>query len=192
MMLNLAGFLNYSTANGPGKRAVVWAQGCPLRCPGCFNPGLQRFEQRFLTDPTILAENIIGIEGIEGVTFSGGEPFCQAEGLAEVGRRVRNEGLNVISFTGFEYDVLTRKSRKSWNNLVKSTDLLVAGPYRSGLPCRHPLLSSQNQELVYLSDEFRGRITEAVFPPVLEYSVRPGGVITGTGFPEQDGLPDLS
>ena len=27
-----------STVNGPGERAVVWFQGCDLRCPGCWNP----------------------------------------------------------------------------------------------------------------------------------------------------------
>ncbi len=41
--------------------------------------------------------------------------------------------------------------------------------------------------------EFINRLVKAnISPSVLEYSVRPGGVITSTGFPEQEGLPDIS
>jgi len=33
-----------STANGPGERAVVWFQGCDLRCSGCWNPRTHGFD----------------------------------------------------------------------------------------------------------------------------------------------------
>ncbi|RME55891.1 MAG: 4Fe-4S cluster-binding domain-containing protein, partial [Deltaproteobacteria bacterium] len=36
--LRIADFLPCSEVNGPGRRAVVWVQGCSLGCPGCFNP----------------------------------------------------------------------------------------------------------------------------------------------------------
>ena len=36
--LRLHHFLPVSQVNGPGRRAVVWVQGCTLGCPGCFNP----------------------------------------------------------------------------------------------------------------------------------------------------------
>jgi hypothetical protein len=35
MELNLAAVLRYSIVNGPGKRAVIWVQGDPIRCHGC-------------------------------------------------------------------------------------------------------------------------------------------------------------
>jgi pyruvate-formate lyase-activating enzyme len=31
-------FLPATVAEGPGRRAALWAQGCSIRCPGCFNP----------------------------------------------------------------------------------------------------------------------------------------------------------
>jgi len=37
-LLNLYHYEPLSLVNGPGKRAVVWVQGCTLGCPGCFNP----------------------------------------------------------------------------------------------------------------------------------------------------------
>ena len=36
--LRLHAFLPCSRTNGPGTRTVIWAQGCSLGCPGCFNP----------------------------------------------------------------------------------------------------------------------------------------------------------
>ena len=44
MRLNLARTLPRSAANGPGERFVLWVQGCPLACPGCWNPDTWAFE----------------------------------------------------------------------------------------------------------------------------------------------------
>ena len=34
-----------SVVNGPGERAVIWFQGCDLRCRGCFNPASHPFNR---------------------------------------------------------------------------------------------------------------------------------------------------
>ena len=31
-------------AEGPSPRTVIWFQGCPIRCPGCYNPHLWPFD----------------------------------------------------------------------------------------------------------------------------------------------------
>ncbi len=38
MTLRLHSLMECSTVNGPGRRAVIWTQGCSLQCPGCWNP----------------------------------------------------------------------------------------------------------------------------------------------------------
>ena len=38
------GFVPVSRANGPGRRAVLWFQGCTLNCPGCWNQASHPFE----------------------------------------------------------------------------------------------------------------------------------------------------
>ena len=73
MRLNLARTLPRSAANGPGERFVLWVQGCPLACPGCWNPDTWAFERRDLRSVEDLAAVILATEGIEGVTFTGGE-----------------------------------------------------------------------------------------------------------------------
>jgi len=186
MELNVGGFVPYSTVNGPGKRAVIWVQGCPLRCTGCFNPEFQPFLSRSLIPVDVIADEISDIEGIEGVTFSGGEPFCQAAALAELGRELRNNGFNVVTFSGFPLRFLRDNKRRSWKSLLEVTDLLVAGPYDSHRSSPHPLLSSLNQELVFLSPEFEGRVESTPTTPLTEFVIRSGGAITITGFPGEN------
>ena len=42
--LRIAGLTPYSSIDYPGcLAAVVWVQGCPMRCPGCCNPELLPF-----------------------------------------------------------------------------------------------------------------------------------------------------
>ncbi len=182
--LNYAGFLPCSTVNGPGRRAVIWVQGCPLRCPGCFNPGLWPFVLRNRICTEDLASRVNALLDIEGITFSGGEPFCQAAALAEVGELVRDQGRNVVTFTGFSYRELLQRQRTSWQALLRVTDLLIAGPYRPDLPCASPLRTSANQEVVHLSDRLTGRKEESgLAAGTIEYIISAEGVIT-TGFPD--------
>ena len=82
--VNVAAFLPRSRANGPGERAVVWVQGCPRPvCPGCWNPAFLdvNHEATRVSVPD-LAARILALDGLDGVTFSGGEPFHQAAALA--------------------------------------------------------------------------------------------------------------
>jgi anaerobic ribonucleoside-triphosphate reductase activating protein len=186
MDINYSGFLERSTVNGPGLRTVVWVQGCPIRCKGCFNPDLWAFEPRLQSSTHDLARRIIEIDGIDGVTFSGGEPFAQAAALGELGTLLRDHGLNILTFTGFTYEELIRKARPSWNRLLAVTDLLVAGPFISGLQCHASLLGSLNQRLVDLS-EIRGSGMSVQKPPpqMIEIVISPDGTCTATGFPEE-------
>ncbi len=126
------------------------------------------------------------MDDIDGVTFSGGEPFCQARALAELGERLSSEGLSILTFTGFSYATLQKKDRTSWNSLLSVTDLLVAGPYISERACCHPLLASSNQQLIWPNGERNIRITDLTPDgAVAEFVVYPDGRIISTGFPSE-------
>ena len=92
--LNLGAIQERSAVNGPGERFVLWLQGCPLRCPGCCNPEFQPLVPRHLLVVEELAGRILAVPGIEGVTYSGGEPTVQARGLACLSERLRPAGLS--------------------------------------------------------------------------------------------------
>ena len=181
--VRLAAFLPRSRANGPGLRAVVWVQGCALRCPGCFNPDFLPLEGGTLHEPAAIAGMILSNNEIEGVTFSGGEPFLQAAALAEVARLVREAGKSVLIFTGFEWESLQSSHDPGHHSLLAQADTLIAGPYRSEEPSSHPLLASGNQRLVHLTDRYRDEDFVTSKARRTEFRIASDGTTTVTGFP---------
>lgn len=182
MRLNLAHTLPRSAANGPGERFVLWVQGCPLACPGCWNPDTWAFARRDLRSVDDLAAVIIETEGIEGVTLTGGEPFSQARALTALAERVRAARLSVFVFTGYELDELTRPEHLA---LLAVTDVVVAGRYvdaerATGLAWR----GSANQRVHFLSDRYSSADTQEVGE--VEFHIGTNGTLMVTGFPTAD------
>jgi anaerobic ribonucleoside-triphosphate reductase activating protein len=190
--INLAGFSDRSTVNGPGLRGVIWVQGCPIRCPGCFNKELWDFRPRYVMNVDDLVSQVLKIRDIEGITFSGGEPFTQAAALGDVGMHLQENGLNIVTFSGFPYAYLREKNRKSWRSLLRVTDLLISGPYKPGNRSTYPLISSSNQSMVFLSDRLKDRISVDQPHREVELLFGSGGEITMTGFPDHALLQNLS
>jgi len=183
--LNLHDFVPRSRANGPGERAVVWVQGCPRRCPGCFNPDTLPFVDRKWISVDDLENQILAIKGIDGVTFSGGEPFAQAAALAELAKKLRERGLTVVCYTGYTLKQLRVGNREDWNALLEQIDLLIDGPFIQSERCHEPYRGSANQRLLYLS----GRISPeevAEANQTAELTLAFDGSLTATGFPEMD------
>ncbi len=185
--VNLAHACVTEGVNGPGRRFTVWVQGCPLSCPGCFNPDLQPFVPRRLAAPEDLAREAEEALPWEGVTLSGGEPFAQAAPLAEflralgvrLGRRVP-----ALAFSGHPWSDL-RAGPKEWQDLLGCLDLLVDGPYRRGSGPALPLRASANQTLVPLTaaGEALAREAEASDPSAFQVVIDEGGEVILTGFP---------
>lgn len=184
--IRVAGFLERSEVNGPGVRSVVWVQGCPLRCDGCFNPSLRNPAGGQVTDTARLFDAIVSAGGTDGVTFSGGEPFFQAEALAELAGRVRRHGMTVVTFSGYTFESLVSGNNPPWQRLLSETDLLISGPYIRGIPAVHPLTGSGNQEVRFLS----GRIPETEVlltrdAGLVEFTISRTGAVAMTGFPDE-------
>ncbi len=141
--------------NGPGTRSVIWVQGCPYRCPGCFNQDFLPFEGGAPTSANDLITRVLAVEDAEGISLSGGEPFSQAEALLPFVSAVVAESRSVLIFSGHTRDAIAAADDPAWQSLLSITDLLIAGPYRRDIPSTHPLLGSGNQELVFVSDRYR-------------------------------------
>ena len=184
--INIAGFMPRSYANGPGARAVVWVQGCPLGCPGCFNPQTHSFEPRELLTVDELAERILILElqGIEGVTYSGGEPFAQAEALAELSERLREQRLSLMSYSGYTIEQIRRSGEPAKLKLLSLLDILVDGPFV--MAEKRPLLwrGSANQRVRFLTERYR-HLAPLVDREAqrMEVAVSSDGQLMLTGFP---------
>lgn len=91
-------FQSLGTVDGPGIRAVVFMQGCPLRCACCHNPDTWSFSGGSEISVDEIFEKIkrlrayFGKEG--GITVSGGEPLMQADFVAELFDKAHAEGIN--------------------------------------------------------------------------------------------------
>ncbi len=127
-MIDLAGITGDSIVDGPGIRTTVFCQGCPHHCPGCHNPETWEFgcgtpmdEEKILK---IVEENPL----CQGVTFSGGEPFSQAEGFAKLGRMLKERGYEVASYSGFTFEELMNGT-KAQRDLLSTLDVLIDGPF---------------------------------------------------------------
>ena len=132
MLLRLASKLQKdSIVDGEGIRAVVWTQGCPHHCPSCHNPETWDYQGGFSCDVEDLKKEINTLDDEVGVTFSGGDPFEQAEACCEVAKYVHSIGLNVWCYTGYTYEQLLKKCENdaSVKNFLNEIDILVDGPF---------------------------------------------------------------
>ena len=130
-MLDLAGIVNDSIVDGPGIRMTVFAQGCPHHCQGCHNPETWQFGCGTPMEVERIAD-IVGTNPLcRGVTFSGGEPFAQAEGFTKLAKLLKSRGYEVASYSGYTFEELT-KGTEAQQELLKSIDVLIDGRFELG------------------------------------------------------------
>ena len=127
-MLDLAGIAQDSIVDGPGIRTAVFCQGCPHHCEGCHNPETWEFGCGTPMEVDAVLEIIKSNPLCRGVTFSGGEPFSQAAALAELGRRLKEAGYEVASYTGYTFEQLM-DGTQAQRDLLATLDVLIDGPF---------------------------------------------------------------
>jgi anaerobic ribonucleoside-triphosphate reductase activating protein len=113
--LRVHSVLESSRANGPGRRAVIWLQGCSLGCRGCWNPATHRRltgSERTAEELVAWLESVRSRTEISGLTISGGEPLEQAPGLVQLVESVRDcfPDLSIGLFSGYSESELDRGS----------------------------------------------------------------------------------
>lgn len=182
-LLNIHAFLPASRANGPGRRAVLWLQGCSLGCPGCFNPGTHSAAPRTMLEVTELLRKVLALSRgpapVEGITVSGGEPFEQPAGLLSflTGLDQAAPHLSVVLFSG-----LTRKQiagLPTGPDTLALVDILVDGPYDPTRRLARGLRGSTNQRIHLLTDRYQLDDVEAT--PGAEVILHAGGSVSLSG-----------
>lgn len=129
--IRLAGVIRESIVDGPGIRLTVFTQGCPHHCEGCHNPQTHDFDGGYISDTDNILKAIKQNPMLQGVTFSGGEPFMQCLPLTELAKECHNLGLNVMVYTGYTFEQLINNFEKNpqWKELLENIDILVDGPF---------------------------------------------------------------
>jgi anaerobic ribonucleoside-triphosphate reductase activating protein len=185
--LNVAKIIDVTQAEGPGLRTAIWVQGCLKRCVGCCNGQFLKIQPADVYDSKMIIEQIAQNQqqyGIEGVTLLGGEPFLQAEGLADVAQACRKMGLSVMVFSGYQLEELDDARFKGASQLLKVTDVLVDGEYQQALIENvRNWVGSTNQRFHYFTDFYDVSIETRSLTVTNEWRIDAQGNILGNGLP---------
>lgn len=148
--LRISGIVDESIVDGPGIRLTVFTQGCGHNCAGCHNPGTHDYnggvEIQINDILNMIKENPL----LDGITISGGEPFDQVDSSTYLAKKVKEMGLNVVIYTGYDYEYLLNKEK--YRKLLLQADILVDGKFdikKKDLTL--PFRGSTNQRIINLN-----------------------------------------
>jgi anaerobic ribonucleoside-triphosphate reductase activating protein len=146
---NLSHIEPTSQIYGPGKRFVVWFQGCSLACDGCWNQDMWSFKDNVLIQKEDLLNRILSASDIEGITFLGGEPLHQAENIWWLMCQIRKHSdLTIFLFTGYEHAELQQLGHLS--NIHELCDMVAIGRYQEAdRNTNQQWIGSDNQVIIY-------------------------------------------
>jgi pyruvate formate lyase activating enzyme len=143
-MVTIFDIKRFAVHDGPGIRTTIFLKGCPLRCAWCHNPESQELEpvtvdimrkvngksvpgkkvygERMEVDrlvETLLRDAHFYEESGGGVTFSGGEPLMQVEGLLQLLEACKMHGIHTcVDTSGYA-------SWEQFERIVPLTDLFL-------------------------------------------------------------------
>jgi anaerobic ribonucleoside-triphosphate reductase activating protein len=153
--LRISGINRESIVDGEGLRFVVFAQGCIHNCPGCHNPETHSLTGGELIPVEELFSMITENPLLDGVTFSGGEPFLQPKPFLELAKMARASGMDVTVYTGYTYEELLIEAKENGDiiKLLEETDVLIDGRFiEEKKDLSLAFRGSENQRIIRLRD----------------------------------------
>jgi anaerobic ribonucleoside-triphosphate reductase activating protein len=195
--MRIHAFLECSLVNGPGRRAVLWVQGCRLACPGCWNQNSHSIARGSPVCTRDLVRRILReyeAARVEGLTLSGGEPLHQITEVLRLVRHLKREApaLSIGLFSGYtEHELQEGRfqtyfpssiwlRQAQWRELESMLDFAVLGRYNQQQPSADPLTTSRNQQLRLYSRRYRPADFQE---QTVEVSIESDGLTHVTGFP---------
>ena len=158
-MIDVFKLLKNTQVEGPGKRFCIWVQGCKKHCPNCWAKDTWEFGIGTKYSVDDLFNQIKEVQDIEGITFLGGEPFEQADELAELSIKIKGLGLSILCFTGYTLEELQSKNDDGVNLFLSNIDLLIDGGFEQDkFDLSRPWVGSSNQRYIFLTDFYNKEI----------------------------------
>lgn len=150
MTLRVLDIIEETMVDGTGLRTAIYFSGCNHFCKGCHNPqswNLHNGKQKTIDE---LLE-IIKADEFANVTFSGGDPLYQCEGVTELAKRIKDETNKTIwCYTGYTYEEIL--ANDYLKQILPYIDVLVDGPFVEELRNTDlPFRGSENQRIIELN-----------------------------------------
>lgn len=127
MQIRIAGIVQDSIVDGKGLRLTIFTQGCPHHCKGCHNPETHDPQGGSVVDTSVIVAMLDTDPLLDGITFSGGEPFEQVEAIKIIAHEAHKRRLNVWCYTGWTWEEIMSNHHK--RGLLAYIDVLVDGRF---------------------------------------------------------------
>ena len=114
-----------TSVDGPGLRTSIYLAGCNHCCPGCHNEDSWSFKAGQDMTLDIILDYIE--EQDFDVTFSGGDPMYQIDGLLPLLKELKKRGRNVWCYTVFTFEEIFNNPER--RRVLDYIDVLVDGPF---------------------------------------------------------------
>ena len=97
----------------------------------------------------------------KGVTFSGGEPFAQAESFGVLAKLLKDTGYEVASYSGYTFEELLNGTKEQ-KELLRKIDVLIDGRYEEDKRSLNLIYrGSTNQRIIDVPESLaQGKVVE--------------------------------
>ena len=130
MKIRIADIVQDSIVDGRGIRMTIFTQGCPHHCVGCHNPHTHDPSGGREVTISEIIDQMRSNPLLDGVTFSGGEPFEQRKAIEHIAHEAHRLRLDVWCYTGWTWEEIMPDPHK--RGLLAYIDVLVDGRFILG------------------------------------------------------------
>ena len=188
------------TVLGPGKRIGIWLQGCSIGCPDCLSKDTWSTDSGTLIQIGQLVEWCLKYElqGVDGITISGGEPFEQPDALEALLSELhawtdkKSPPIDYLCYSGNAFRILRKQHRR----ILSMLDTVIPEPFVEAVLGK-PLRGSGNQPIIHLTELGASRFAEYADESSCQSAKRFQFVVDGEavwfiGIPERDDMEKLT
>jgi len=182
MLLTIFDIKRFAVHDGPGIRTTVFLKGCPLACAWCHNPESQEREpvsvdiMKKVNGKNVPGKKVYG-EQMEvnqlmeillrdmhfyeesggGVTFSGGEPMMQSDGLVQLLEACKMHGLHTtVDTSGYA-------SWEQFERILNLTDLFLFDLKNMDPELHKEYTGVDNGPILYNADKWLEKGSRLIF-----------------------------